>query len=76
VAALAVVIAGITVLLEVEALLTLGYWGYRTGEGQVLQFGLALGIPLGVTTVWDWSVLRLPHIGWTSHGVEYWRSAF
>lgn len=50
--ALAAVNAGVRFLLEIGALIALGYWGFRTGQGRVLQFGLALGIPLVVAIVW------------------------
>lgn len=50
--ALAALNAGIRFFLEIGALIALGYWGYRTGQGQLAKFGLALGIPLVVATIW------------------------
>ena len=38
-------------LLELAALVTMGVWGWRQGEGW-LRFGLALGIPIIAATVW------------------------
>lgn len=43
--------AGTRFLLEIAALVALGYWGYQTGEGPLLQFGLGIGIPLVVAVV-------------------------
>jgi hypothetical protein len=38
-------------LLELSALLAMGLWGWRQGEG-ALRFLLALGIPLVAATLW------------------------
>lgn len=46
------VTAGVRFLLEVAALVVFGYWGVRTGQGQVAKVGLGLGIPLAVAVVW------------------------
>jgi hypothetical protein len=44
-------------LLEVAALLAIGYWGWSTGAG-VLRFVLALGLPLIAALVWG--TFRVP----------------
>ncbi|MFB6154315.1 MAG: YrdB family protein [Haloferacaceae archaeon] len=46
-----VAVAGVRFVLEVCALLALGYWGFRTGDG-VTRYALALGAPLVAAAVW------------------------
>lgn len=45
-------------LLEVAALLAVGYWGWSTGSG-VLRFVLALGLPLMAAVLWG--TFRVPN---------------
>ena len=45
-------------LLELAALLALGVWGWRQGEGW-LQFVLALGIPFIAAALWG--IFRVPN---------------
>lgn len=49
---LAIANEGVRFLLEVVALMALGYWGYRTGQGQIVKIGLGLGIPLVIAVIW------------------------
>jgi hypothetical protein len=39
-------------LLEVCALVALGYWGFQTGRGLLLSFGLGIGAPLLAALAW------------------------
>ncbi len=39
-------------LLELAALVALGYWGFYTGSGIVMQILLGLGAPLLMAVVW------------------------
>ena len=39
-------------LLEVCALIALGYWGFKTGSGLIVQIGLGIGAPLVAAVVW------------------------
>lgn len=50
--ALASVNAALRFLLEVAALVILGYWGYRSADGPLLKVVLGLGLPLLVAVVW------------------------
>ena len=45
------VVVSVRFLLEVGALLALGYWGYATGAG-VLRYVLAVAAPLAAALVW------------------------
>jgi len=45
-------------LLEVVALLAIGYWGWSTSEG-VLRFVLALGLPIIAAVLWG--TFRVPN---------------
>jgi len=45
-------------LLEVVALLAIGYWGWSTSEG-MLRFVLALGLPLTAAVLWG--TFRVPN---------------
>lgn len=44
--------AGLRALLELGAVVALGYWGYRTGGGLVGRVVLGVGLPLAVVFVW------------------------
>ena len=44
--------AGVRFVLELGALVALGYWGYRNGQGQLVKFGVGFGIPLVIAIVW------------------------
>jgi hypothetical protein len=39
-------------LLELCMLIALGYWGFKTGNGVVVKFGLGIGVPLLAALVW------------------------
>ena len=39
-------------LLELAALVALGYWGFRTGQGALMKIVLGLGAPLLVAVLW------------------------
>jgi Protein of unknown function (DUF2568) len=39
-------------LLELCALVALGYWGFQTGQGLLSKIGLGIGIPLLTVVVW------------------------
>jgi hypothetical protein len=39
-------------LLELFALVALGYWGFRTGGGLIGRIGLGIGTPLVAAVVW------------------------
>jgi hypothetical protein len=39
-------------LLELVALVALGYWGFRTGDGTPAKVALAVGAPLAAAVVW------------------------
>lgn len=39
-------------LLELCALAALGYWGFQTGKGPIVKFGLGIGAPLLAAVVW------------------------
>jgi hypothetical protein len=39
-------------LLEICALLALGYWGFHTGKSLILKIVLGIGTPLMVAIVW------------------------
>lgn len=39
-------------LLEICALVGLGYWGFRTGNGGVVRYLLGIGAPLLAAVVW------------------------
>lgn len=43
---------GVRFLLEVCALIGLGYWGFRTGNGGALRYLLGIGAPLLAAVVW------------------------
>ena len=43
-------------LLELCALAALGYWGFQTGRGPVVQVGLGLGVPLLAAIIWGMAV--------------------
>lgn len=45
-------------LLELAALVAMGVWGWRQGEG-VLRFVLALGVPLLAAAMWG--IFRVPN---------------
>ena len=39
-------------LLELCAVVALGYWGLRTGSGLLAKIGLGIGVPLLVIVIW------------------------
>jgi hypothetical protein len=39
-------------LLELCALVALGYWGFRTGSGLLAKIGLGIGVPLLTVVIW------------------------
>ncbi len=39
-------------LLELCALVALGYWGFKTGGGLMAKIGLGIGAPLAAAVVW------------------------
>jgi Protein of unknown function (DUF2568) len=39
-------------LLELCALVALGYWGFRTGSGLFAKIGLGIGVPLLTIVIW------------------------
>jgi Protein of unknown function (DUF2568) len=39
-------------LLELCALVALGYWGFRTGSGAITKVALGIGAPLVAAVVW------------------------
>jgi hypothetical protein len=39
-------------LLELFALIALGYWGFKTGGGLIAKVGLGIGAPLVAAVVW------------------------
>lgn len=45
-------VLGVRVLLELGALVAVGYWGFHAGEATVVRYGLALGLPLLLAVVW------------------------
>lgn len=38
--------------LEICALISMGYWGFKSGNGQLMKIVLGLGIPLIAALVW------------------------
>lgn len=40
-------------LLELFALVALGYWGFHANRGTLLKFGLGIGAPLVAALVWS-----------------------
>jgi hypothetical protein len=39
-------------ILELCALLAVGYWGFKTGSGFVMKMGLGIGVPLFMAVIW------------------------
>lgn len=39
-------------ILELCALLAVGYWGFKTGSGFVMKMGLSIGVPLSMVIIW------------------------
>lgn len=39
-------------LLELCALVALGYWGFKTGSGAIAKVALGIGLPLVAAVVW------------------------
>ncbi len=39
-------------LLELCALVALGYWGFQTGQGLLSKIGLGIGVPLLTVVIW------------------------
>lgn len=44
--------AALRMLLEMITVFTLGYWGFRSGSGNLMKGLLAVGIPILVIVVW------------------------
>jgi len=42
---------GIRFLLELAAVVSMGYWGWQKGQG-VMRFVLAIGIPVAAFAIW------------------------
>jgi hypothetical protein len=53
-------------VLEIAALLALGYWGWTSGEG-ILRYVLALGVPIAAAALWG--TFRVPGDSSSSGGV-------
>jgi hypothetical protein len=50
-----------TFLLELCMLAALAYWGFTTGQNQILQIGLGIGAPLIVIILWGiWMAPKSP----------------
>lgn len=49
---LATLVYALRFLVELAALVALGYWGLRTGEGSLASGALAVAAPLGAAGVW------------------------
>ena len=43
---------GVRFLLELSALVALGYWGFTTGDGLAARIGLGIGAPLTAAIIW------------------------
>ncbi|WP_439027025.1 YrdB family protein [Haloarchaeobius sp. DT45] len=70
---LAVVVLASRFLLELGVLVALGYWGFRAGDGSLVRYGLALGLPLLAAVVWGLFVspkARVPLRGLSRLSVE------
>lgn len=50
--------AGVAFALELAMLAAFGYWGYWVGEGTIIKWGLAMGLP--VIAIALWSLLFAP----------------
>jgi hypothetical protein len=44
--------AGLSFLLEISMLVSLGYWGFKTGETWIMKAVLGLGAPALVSVLW------------------------
>ena len=45
--------SGVAFALELAMLAAFGYWGYWVGEGTILKWSLAIGLPLGAIVLWS-----------------------
>ena len=43
---------GLRFILELSALVSLGYWGFKVGNGWLIKVLLGLGVPLVAALVW------------------------
>jgi hypothetical protein len=50
------VVLALQFFLELCALIALGYWGFKTGQGLITKIGLGLGAPLLFAVVWGVSM--------------------
>ena len=39
-------------LLEICVLISIGYWGFKTGSGWLLKIVLGIGVPLLIVVIW------------------------
>lgn len=44
--------AAVRFLLELAALVAVGYWGYSLGQTQLVKLGVGIGLPVVVAAVW------------------------
>ncbi|HYF76264.1 MAG TPA: YrdB family protein [Symbiobacteriaceae bacterium] len=64
---------GVRFLLEICALVGLGYWGFRTGNGGTARYVLGIGAPLLAAVVWGMFVApkaSIPVSGAVRMGLE------
>lgn len=57
----------ISALLELVTLAVLGYWGFHAAESLWLKWALAIGVPLGVFTLWG--LFLVPRAGQRASGL-------
>ncbi len=57
-------------ILEVMALVSLGYWGFKINAGSVLKMSLGIGIPLITATIWG--VFGSPKAIWKVSNISKW----
>src|SRR5581483_8385654 len=53
-------------LLELGALVALGYWGFHSGEGMIAKIGLGIGAP--VIAIIIWALFGAPKATWALPG--------
>lgn len=56
--------------LELATLAAAGYWGFRTGKGLLLAWGLGLGTPLLIAAVWG--AFGSPNASYPVQGILLW----
>jgi Na+-transporting NADH:ubiquinone oxidoreductase subunit NqrE len=56
--------------LELCMVLAYGYWGFKTGNGLVIQFLLGIGVPLVVIVIWG--IFLAPASKQRLQGVPHW----